>query len=99
MHRGHNLSHRVGKQYRDAVGDQGCHGQPGLGGDHRIAGGHRLLLRAIDHSDSPAVHLLHPDQALHRQANTTGKPFPVCSYRFGPITDMRTEVERDIRRC
>jgi hypothetical protein len=47
----------------------------------------------VDHGDSPAVHLLHPDQSLYRQADTSGKPFPVGGYRLGSITDMLTEVE------
>ena len=93
MHRGHNFPDRVGKQYGDAVGDQGCHSEPGLGGDHRIAGRHRLPSRTVDHGDSTAVHLFHPDQPLYRQADTTGKPFPVGGYRFGSIPDMLTEVE------
>jgi hypothetical protein len=93
MHRSDHLSDRVGKQYGDAVSNQSCHGEPRLTGDHRIAGRQRLSLWTIDHRNSPTVHLLHPDQALRRQADTPGEPFPVSSYRFGSITDMLAKIE------
>jgi hypothetical protein len=93
VHRSDNFSDGVGKQHRDAIGDQRCYRKPGLGGDYRIAGRHRLLLWAVDHGDSPAMHLFHPDQALHRQPNAASQPLTVGSDRFRTITNVAAEVE------